>query len=84
MKKVYVIMMQIDTFIGKAIRFFTREEFNHASICLTEKFDKFYSFGRIIINNPLAGGFVIENAFTHILRKIRKCSMYDIKKRSYG
>lgn len=70
MKNIYVIITQTGTLVARTIKIFTREEFNHASICLTDKFDKFYSFGRLILNNPLVGGFIIENAFTHVLRKI--------------
>lgn len=72
MKKVYIILSQSGTAVSKALKFFTHDEFNHSSICIDDSFEKFYSFGRLKINNPLCGGFLIENAFTHVFGKFKK------------
>lgn len=72
MKKIYIILSQSGTVVSKALKFFTHDEFNHSSICIDDSFEKFYSFGRLKINNPLCGGFLIENAFTHVFGKFKK------------
>ena len=72
MKKVYIILSQSGTFISKALKFFSHDEFNHSSICIDDSFERFYSFGRLKINNPLCGGFLIENAFTHVFGKFKE------------
>lgn len=80
MKNVYIILTQSGTIISRIIKFFTHDKVNHASICLDEKFEKFYSFGRLKINNPLNGGFVTENAFTHVFGKFKYIPCIILKK----
>ena len=57
MKNIYIILTQSGTIISRIIKIFTHDKVNHASICIDEDFTKFYSFGRLIINNPLIGRF---------------------------
>ena len=45
---------------SRALKFFTRAEYNHASISLSPTLDKMYSFGRLNPYNPFRGGFVEE------------------------
>ncbi|MBQ9792930.1 MAG: hypothetical protein IJW32_04235 [Clostridia bacterium] len=59
-KSVYVVLSQTGTMFSKALKFFTRAEYNHASISLTPTLDKMYSFGRLNPYNPFIGGFVEE------------------------
>ena len=62
MKKIYIIITQTGTRFSKLLKGITREPYNHASICLQDDFQTFYSFGR---KNPkwlLPAGLVIENA----------------------
>ena len=56
----YVVLSQTGTMFSKALKFFTRAEYNHASISLTPTLDKMYSFGRLNPYNPFIGGFVEE------------------------
>lgn len=42
------------------LKFFTRAEYNHASISLEPTLEHMYSFGRINPYNPFIGGFVEE------------------------
>lgn len=58
----YVMMSRTDTGMGRFIRFFTREEYNHVSLCLDSKLQHFVSFARYRQDVPLAGGFVTEPA----------------------
>ena len=59
-KKIYIVLSQTGTMFSKALKFFTRAEYNHASISLTPTLETMYSFGRINPNNPFVGGFVEE------------------------
>lgn len=47
MKKIYIILTQSGTIFSKILRLFTKEKYNHSSICLKDNFKTFYSFGRI-------------------------------------
>lgn len=59
-KSIYVVLSQTGTMFSRALKFFTRAEYNHASISLTPTLDKMYSFGRLNPYNPFIGGFVEE------------------------
>ncbi len=80
MKKIYIILTQSGTIVSKAIKFFTHDEFNHSSIALDNTLKKFYSFGRIYRDIVLPGGFVIENAFTHVFGKFKKIPCMILEK----
>lgn len=67
MKNIYVIFSSTDLKIGKMIRIFTRNEYNHCSICLREDLSKFYSFSRLYHRNPLISGFVVESPCRYTL-----------------
>lgn len=71
MKNIYIILSQSGTEISKMLKAITKEKYNHSSICISDSFDEFYSFGRKKINNPLVGGFIIENAFKHVFGKFK-------------
>ena len=60
MKSIYVVLSQTGTMFSRALKLFTRAEFNHASISLTPTLEKMYSFGRLNPYNPFIGGFVEE------------------------
>lgn len=59
-KSVYVVLSQTGTMFSRALKFFTRAEYNHSSISLTPTLEKMYSFGRLNPYNPFIGGFVEE------------------------
>lgn len=80
MKNIFIILTQTGTLISKTIQFFTHDSYNHASLCLEDTFQKFYSFGRLKIHNPLSGGFLEENAFTHVFGKFKNVPCMILKK----
>lgn len=80
MKNIYIILTQSGTILSKVIKFATAEDYNHASLCLDDKFEKLYSFGRLRPYNPLIGGFLIENAFTHVFGRFKYVPCMVIKK----
>lgn len=71
MKNIYIILSQSGTEISKMLKAITKEKYNHSSICINDSFTEFYSFGRKKLNNPLVGGFIIENAFKHVFGKFK-------------
>lgn len=58
----YVMLSRTDTRMGRLIRFFTKEEYNHVSLCLDGNLQHFVSFARYRRDVPLAGGYVTEPA----------------------
>ena len=65
-KDSYIVFSRTNTGIGKLIRGITRNQYNHASLCLDGKFYQLVSFARKHVNNPLQGGFVIETPVRYL------------------
>lgn len=61
MHTINVIISQTDTIPAKAIRFVTRSQYSHTSLCFDDNFDTLYSFARKKADNPLVGGFIKEH-----------------------
>lgn len=61
---IYIILSQTNTKIGKLLRFFTGFQYNHVSICLDQKYEKLYSFGRYFYHLPFVGGFITEDMYS--------------------
>ena len=80
MKNIYIVLTQSGTDISRLIKLFTHDKYNHSSICIDEDFEKLYSFGRIYLNSPIPGGFIIENAFTHVFGKYKRVPCMILKK----
>ncbi len=80
MKNIYIVLTQSGTILSRILKIATSEAYNHASICLDESFDKFYSFGRLRPYNPFIGGFIIENAFTHVFGRFKNVPCMIIKR----
>lgn len=71
-KSIYVVLSQTGTMFSRALKFFTRAEYNHASISLTPTLEKMYSFGRLNPYNPFIGGFVEEGKDIGTFRRFYK------------
>ena len=61
-KYLYIMLSRTGTGMGKVIRAFTRNEYNHVSLTLDSSFRRFVSFARYRQDVALAGGFVAETA----------------------
>jgi hypothetical protein len=64
----FVMISRTDTGMGRLIRFFTADRYNHVSLCLDGNFQHFVSFARYRQDVPLAGGYVTESA-----ARLRSC-----------
>ncbi len=69
MKNIYVLLSRTDTVPAKVIRRFTTGEFSHTSVSLYPRTDRFYSFARRKLNNPLIAGFISESIHTKVFAK---------------
>lgn len=61
MKNIYIILSQTGTLFSKAIKFHTKDPYNHASISFDKDLEKMYSFGRKRRYNPIDTGLIQEN-----------------------
>ncbi len=86
MKNIYVIFSSTDLRIGRMIRFVTKNEYNHCSVCVDEDMSKFYSFSRLYRSNPLIAGFTVESPFRYTLssRTRVKVISVPVSEKSYG
>lgn len=80
-KIVYVVLTETGTLLSRAIKLYTHETFNHASIAFDRELREMYSFGRKRENNPFVGGFVHEdpasNLFSNSCCAIYACPVSD-------
>jgi len=60
MKTIYIVLSQTPSIVARLIKLFTRKEYSHASLSLTEDLQWMYSFGRRNAYNPFWAGFVRE------------------------
>lgn len=58
----YVMLSRTSTDIGRVIRLFSHDVYNHVSLSLDPSFRHWVSFARYVQGVPLAGGFVNESA----------------------
>lgn len=79
-KKIYILLMHSGTLPAKAIKFYTKYSYSHVAISLDKSCISIYSFGRKKLNNPLNGGFVIENKYGKFFSKFNKtmCRIYEL------
>lgn len=74
-KKIYLVFTDTNSLLTKAIKVYTRQPYNHASIAFDKELHETYSFGRKWQHNPFIGGFVKENIQTDIFKNAY-CSIY--------
>jgi len=77
-KNIYVVLTQTSSVLSAVIKIFTRNEFNHSSISLSESLDPMWSFGRRQPYNPFWGGFVKEFIYKGTFYRFpkTKCAVY--------
>lgn len=76
---VYIVFSSTPYLVGKVIRGFTREQYNHVSISLDRELTQMYSFARRFYRTPFYGGFVKESRARYHLKgvpaRIRICRL---------
>ena len=78
-KHLYIVFTSTNSGMGKLIRFFTHNKYNHASITLDENLGMLNSFARHHKNVAFYGGFVRESCLRYdgALSKVAKISITD-------
>ena len=71
-KQLYIVLTQTGSSISRLLKLFTKAEYNHSSISLTEGLQRMYSFGRVYSWTFLFGGFVKESPNTGSFRRFSK------------
>lgn len=61
MKTLYIMLTKNNTLFCKLITTFSRHPYAHVSLLFSDNFTEGFSFSRKNINNPLIGGFKLEN-----------------------
>jgi hypothetical protein len=69
MKTIYVLLSRTDTVPARVIRRFAKGEFSHTSVALQPRTDRFYSYARRHVNNPMFAGFISENIHTKVFAR---------------
>lgn len=77
---IYLVFSFTGTLLSKAIRYITKDQYAHVSICFEDTFREMYSFGRKHPSNPIWAGLVIEDLFSGIFvaNKDSQCLIYKI------
>ncbi len=57
----YIVLTRTNTVMSRLIKFFTKDQYTHASISLDKELNHMYSFGRSTTYNPLIGRFKKED-----------------------
>lgn len=73
---IYVLLTDTGTLFTKMIGFYTKADWNHASIAFDAELRDVYSFGRKHPSNPLSGGFVKEDLAACKLYQNASCALY--------
>jgi hypothetical protein len=78
-KYIYLVFTRTGTWLSKLISVFSDIEYPHASLSFDDKFTKMYSFGRKNPNNPLSGGFAVENLSDGVFKKYPDCKCLIVR-----
>lgn len=80
-KSVYVLLMRSKTAFSRFVHTFTRAQYTHASIGLTEDCTELYSFARKYTRLPLPAGFVKESVKEGVMKisPSAPCIVYEIR-----
>lgn len=78
-KHLYIVFTSTNSGMGKLIRFFTRNKYNHASITLDDSLGGLNSFARHHKNVAFYGGYVNESCLRYegALAKVAKIPLTD-------
>lgn len=60
-KEIFLVFSSTPYKMGKFIRFFTKEKYNHVSFSFGEDLSRAYTFARKYVNTPFYGGLVCDS-----------------------
>lgn len=73
MKQVYILLSRTGTVPSHLIYTITKGTFTHTSLALTPETNRFYSYARRTMKNPLNAGFIIEDTHTQVFSLYPNC-----------
>lgn len=86
-RQVFILLSRTETVPARMIRALKGEGYSHVSLALEPATDKFYSFARRRLHNPLVAGFVVENIHAGVFANYPTCrsALYslDVSEEAY-
>lgn len=76
---IYLVFTKTGTWLSRLISVFSDIEYPHASLSFDNRFTEMYSFGRKDPDNPLSGGFAIENLSDGVFKKHSGCKCLIVR-----
>lgn len=73
MKQIYILLTKTETLPSRLIDKLTHGSFTHTSVSLVPQTDRFYSYARRKIHNPLCAGLITENIHTDVFAFYPNC-----------
>lgn len=79
--KIYILLTDTGSLLGRTIKKYTKAPYNHASIAFDAELEELYSFGRKHPRNPLCAGFVREDVINGTFKYFPKttCALYELE-----
>lgn len=80
-KQVYILLSRTETVPARVIRKLKGDGYSHVSLAIEPSTNKFYSFARRKINNPLIAGFVLEDLHSGVFGNYPNCksALYSLE-----
>ena len=81
MKQIYILLARTGTLPSRFIHTFTKGTFTHTSLALTPETDRFYSYARRTLHNPLNAGIIVEDIHDFVFAKYPNshCALYTLE-----
>ena len=80
MREVYIVISYTGTYVSKAIKLCTKNDYTHVSIALDKNLDELYSFGRIYSYTIAPAGFVQEGIDVGTFKRFKKTKVVIFSK----
>lgn len=80
-RTIYIVLSQTNTYPARAIHFYTKEPYAHASISFDDDLEEMYSFARKGIYNPFNAGFIREDIDSGVFGRFSStvCCVYELQ-----
>ena len=80
-RRIYIVLSQTNTYPARAIHFYTKEPYAHASISFDDDLEEMYSFARRGTYNPFNAGFIREDIDTGVFGRFSSttCCVFELE-----
>lgn len=73
MKHLYILLSRTGTLPARMIHGITKGTFSHSSLALSPQTDRFYSYARRTLHNPLNAGIIVEDIHSFVFARYPHC-----------